>query len=166
MNIIGLDVSANRIAWAWLYRERLQGSACEECARGLSKDIIVDIAKSLHADDAVYCLEINTRPKLMHKGRVSPQMVKSYMRSRWVEGRLLQELGLPEPVVITNKMRAFGIGMGSSIYAIQASAEKKTVRRNRMELLYQPKRQLSQDEIDALAVAHQLSVAMKMARAK
>lgn len=89
------------------------------------------------------------------------------MRSRWVEGAVLGRLNLDEPTEITRKRGGFGEAeVGRAIYSLAASGSKdaKQNRRRRMLSLYVAHKldDLSEDEIDALAIAHDCAVILNL----
>lgn len=170
MNVIGLDASADRIAWAELADGFLQSSGQWDCRKGIpAVKIFTALGPQATVGRTIFCLEINLRPLMVNKGRISPQMVKNYMRSRWMEGRLLHVLGFPEPVQIERKRGGFLVPSESKIYSLQAKSEgnrsgkeAKAERRRRMTQIYTIKHKVSQDVIDALAIAHDATTALKM----
>ena len=170
--VLGLDVSANRIAWAFT-----NGTKCETgIVRRSEKsfDVFVSLAaKQINSRwgegsdwlEAEICLEINLRPAWMWRGASSPHMVESYMRSRWIEGALIDRLCHEEPQKIERIHNAWKVKEGSQVHSLQASGGKdaKANRRRRMSLIYHfiEERKLSEDEIDALAIAHECYVALR-----
>jgi hypothetical protein len=169
--VVGLDVSADRIAMAvcdsvscdssWVAHRKGQEMTA------WVKDVGDDLSASLSAyNRPATCLEINLHPRLMHKGHMSQQMVAAYMRSRWVEGMLLLWANLSEPAIIRRQRGGhFKVPGDHECYALQASSGKnaKEQRRQRMAHIYGVMLyDMSQDEIDALAVAHDCSIALGM----
>ena len=173
--VLGFDVSANRIAWALCDGA---GQCSTEIVKRHKLGLLefIDSARSglqffLHGiqlPDA-YCIEINLRPAIMNKGKQSPNMVKAYMRSRWVEGAFLMALRLAEPLMIQKIPGGFHKLPAGYVFALQASGGKdaKGTRRRRMVIHYNllgrlnnPGHPLSEDEIDALAVAHECAIAL------
>jgi len=167
--VLGLDVSANRIAWALA-----DGGGAAKV--GIAKPKVVrlpelvklaatNIRTLIHTSakiDAI-CIEVNLRPAMMNKGRQSTKMVKAYMRSRWVEGALFNALGLEEPKLITKIKGGYHRVPAGDVFGLQASGgeDAKKRRRQRMTLLYKfTKAKISEDEIDALAVAHECVIAL------
>ena len=168
--VLGLDVSANRIAWALcdgvgtcetdiFRRDVIDPMAFVERA---ARDILIRLQSAVGLRPDACCLEINLRPDIMHKGRVSPQKIAAYMRSRWVEGALLFACGLTEPQMIMKIKGGFHKIPAGNVFALQASGGKdaKQVRRDRMTLIYKLPKDLSEDECDALAVSHECCVAL------
>lgn len=167
--VLGLDVSANRIAWA------LAGGA-GECETGILRRGRNDFTEFVHGasgaitrffagmyDPDAYCLEVNLHPNIIHKGHIAPKMIKAYMRSRWVEGALLGSLLLTEPRMIQKMPGGFHKIPAGDVFALQASGGKdaKLKRRQRMTLHYGlQSMKISEDEIDALAVAHECVIAL------
>ena len=115
---------------------------------------------------AACCLEINLHPHLTHKGHPSSTMVRSYMRSRWIEGAIIAECFHEEPQIIERKTGGFHAVPEGEVYALQASSRGgkavKERRRRDMSLIYAIRKvKISQDEVDALAIAHECVVALK-----
>lgn len=173
MKILGLDISANRIAWAssdgsghcltdLLRRGPSSFSVfIEEAAKRINEVLVGE-----HAPDGV-CLEINLHPNVTHKGHPSATKVRAYMRSRWIEGAIIQECLHEEPQIIERvKGGYYQVPKDTTVFALQASgkvgAKEKEDRRRRMLAIYglagEP---ITQDEIDALAIAHDCVVALK-----
>ena len=166
--VCGFDISANRIAFALC-------DGAGKCSTAIVKrrDLgfleFIDQARAsfqffLHGIECpdAFCLEINLRPAMMNKGQQSPNMVMAYMRSRWPEGALLMALRLEEPLVIKKLKGGFHKIPDGNVFALQASGGKdaKLKRRQRMTLLYRLPRGTTEDEVDALAVAHETCVAL------
>ena len=174
MNILGLDISANRIAWATadgsgtcsthLIRRAHVSFGCfiDFAAAQINRILMSD-----QPPDAV-CLEINLHPNITHKGHPSAAKVRAYMRSRWVEGAIIQECLHEEPQII-DRVRGgyYRLPKGKIFFfALQASgkvgSKEKDDRRRRMGAIYGlAVQEASQDEVDALAVAHEGVVALK-----
>lgn len=166
--VLGLDVSANRVAWAVCTGTKLMG--CDVIARydnsfRLFADAAVEMLGRViegHGPDAT-CIEINLHPHIMHKGRPAANMVRAYMRSRWIEGALLGRLFEDEPAEIVRAKGGHHIVPEGSVFAMQASGSEgaKEKRRTLVSLLYGLSRgKLSEDEVDALAIAHECAVAL------
>ncbi len=172
MKILGLDISANRIAWAsadgsswWradlLRRGRTSFSVfIEEAAKRINQILV-----SPHAPDAV-CLEINLHPNVTHKGHPSATKVRAYMRSRWVEGAIIQECLHEEPQIIERRPGGYYNVPKGTVFALQASgragkAEKEDRRRRMVAIYGLAGQKVSQDEVDALAISHDCVVALK-----
>lgn len=172
MIVLGLDISANRIAWAsadgsswWradlLRRGRSSFSVfTEEAAKRINKILV-----SPHPPDGV-CLEINFHPNVTHKGHPSATKVRAYMRSRWIEGAIIQECLHEEPQIIERVRGGYYKVPKGTVFALQASGKvgkhEKEDRRRRMLAIYGLEGQkITQDEIDALAIAHDCVVALK-----
>lgn len=172
--VMGLDMSANRVAYAVCDSTVFYGS-CLVSREDLTFPSFVRAAYKLasHATFAlrasIACLEINLHPKLIHKGHVAANMVRAYMRSRWVEGAILAKLGFDEPSEITRAPGGFfKLELGRMCYALPATGgeDAKAARRARMTQLYAAgisPGQLSEDEYDALAIAHDCSIAIGLA---
>lgn len=172
MNIIGIDASADRLAYAHIAGGHLTAGGEWDC-KGAFPD--KEIRKALGPwlidyppESVIFCLEINLRPFVVNKGALSPRLIKNYMRSRWVEGRFMESLGFPEPVMIERKRGGYFIPHRSKFHCLQAKSEgnrkgadAKKARRARMEAIYGLKHKFSQDLIDALAIAHECEVALK-----
>lgn len=169
--VLGFDVSANRIAWAFT-----NGNTCLTGIvrrSGKSFDTFVSLAVTEIGGmwsledyiDAEICLEINLHPRIIHKGYISPDKIRAYMRSRWIEGALIDRLCHEEPQTIERIHNAWKVPKDAQVFSLQASGGKdaKEKRRRRMSLIYQDiaERKLSEDEIDALAIAHECYVALK-----
>ena len=172
MKILGLDISANRIAWALadggghcsteLLRRNLRsfGFFIEQAAQRINEILV-----GPEAPDGV-CLEINLHPNVTHKGHPSATKVRAYMRSRWVEGAIIQECLHEEPQIIERVRGGYYRVPKGTVFALQASGKvgkkEKEDRRRRMLVIYglagEP---ITQDEIDALAVAHECSCALR-----
>ena len=168
--VLGLDVSANRVAWAVCNGNDMLGSErierFDDCF-GFFVDAASDMLKLAidgHKPDAA-CIEINLHPNIMHKGRPAANMIRAYMRSRWVEGALLGRLFEHEPLEITKMKGGWLAVPEGNVFALQASggAKAKEKRRTRMSAIYRigPTAQVSEDEIDALAIAHEACIALK-----
>jgi len=168
--VLGFDVSANRIAWALAdgggvakigIVRRKAGLSLPDFVNFAARNIRTLILTSAEIDAT--CIEVNLRPAMMNKGRQSPNMVKAYMRSRWIEGALLMALKIDEPQLITKLKGGYHrLPEGRSL-GLQASAgaNAKERRRERMMLLYKfITKKISEDEIDALAVAHECVIAL------
>jgi hypothetical protein len=172
--VLGFDVSANRVAWALCDSARFYGSGLVKKGRFAARDLVdtaVDMIKNMTQPYESACLEINLHPKVMHKGRLSPKMVRAYMRSRWMEGALIDRLGYDEPSEIIRKGSIIAGGFvvvdpDAGMYSLQATGGKdaKAKRRSRMMMLYAAWEvsRLSEDEIDALAIAHDCAVAIRL----
>lgn len=171
--VLGLDVSANRIAWGICDSVDFYGS-CLVPRRGRGFDDFVCEAHdrisnaTIACKSTAACIEINLHPKVVHKGHVSPKMIRAYMRSRWVEGAILAKLGLDEPTEMKRmKGNYIEVEAGRAIYSLAATWQPKAkeMRRHRMLALYAHNGlgDLSEDEIDALAIAHDCAVALNLA---
>lgn len=166
--VLGLDVSANRIAWALCDSVKLFTYGHQtrpETDDGLIQLAAYRICAILRAhDDPPICLEINLHPKLVHKGRIAANMVRAYMRSRWVEGALLESMNVSLPIELArNKRGLIPVLVDEYVFALQATGgqDAKQTRRRRMTCLYGlSKLRLTEDEVDALAIAHDCSCAL------
>lgn len=169
MRVLGLDVSANRVAWAIcdgagtcstdrIMRHKDSFAVFIESSATEINDIMAD------NDLYVACLEINLHPKLTHKGHPSATMVNAYMRSRWIEGGIIYECFHEEPQMIERIRGGFHKIPPGQIFSMQASGrvgtKEKEDRRRRMSAHYGGIT-ASEDEIDALAIAHECVVALK-----
>lgn len=139
--IVGLDINTHLVAWAIL-SDSAQivhvGQADIE-----HDDINDQLVLAMRVADAVreftsdprtlICVEVLDFPASAVKS------IKNYRRARWLEGRVFQELGIKAIDVVE----------------IPASCEKKSQRRRRIEIKYHDEidRHMSEDEIDAIAVA-------------
>ncbi len=172
MKVLGLDISANRIAWAssdgsghcltdLLRRGRSSFSVfIEEAAKRIN-----GILTGPAAPDGV-CLEINLHPNVTHNGHPSATKVRAYMRSRWIEGAIIQECLHEEPQIIERLPGGYYKVPKGTVFALQASGragtKEKEDRRRRMVAIYGLAGQtVSVDEIDALATAHEAVIALK-----
>ncbi len=172
--VMGLDISANRVAFAVCDSVEFMGSRLMRRKNWPTLGAFAEDAASLIRGGRQMCglpsvcMEINTRPKIMHKGKPSPNMVLSYMRSRWVEGAIIAMCAEDEPGMIKRlKGGYWEIPTDSTWFALQASSGKneKENRRRRMSTIYGFKLgKISQDEVDALAIAHECSIALNMGR--
>ena len=166
--VCGLDVSANRIAWALC-------DGAGECdtdyirrdtdTLGVFVEVGVDMIRDAMKEGGAEasCIEINLHPKIMHKGHPSANLIRAYLRSRWVEGAVLSRLFECEPLEIQKIKGGFHKIPAGNVFALQASGGKdaKLRRRERMTLHYNLQAaKISEDEIDALAVAHECAVAL------
>lgn len=169
--VVGLDISANRIAWAvtdsvhlssWGMRKRSSRRSLQEFVMS-STDAIRAVMGDSKTETV--CIEINLHPKVIHKGHVSPKMIRAYMRSRWVEGALLfgLELGEPEELV-RGKGGYILLPNARKCYSLAAtwSQNAKEKRWRRMSSIYRDAKRLGEDEIDALAIAHDCAVALAL----
>lgn len=166
--VLGLDVSANRIAWAICDSARLFTYGHQ--TRMETDDGLIQIAATKiitarrNYDDPPICLEINLHPKLMHRGRIAAKMVRAYMRSRWVEGALLESMNVSLPIELArNKGGLIPVLFDEYVFALPATggADAKLTRRHRMTCLYGLRKlRLTEDEVDALAIAHDCSAAL------
>jgi hypothetical protein len=138
--IVGLDVNTHLIAWAIISdcaKIVHIGKADVEHEGGDQLVLAINSAEAIrlltNLSDAMVCVEVLEFPSSAVKS------IRNYRRARWLEGRVLQELGLK----------------ASDVVEIPASSEKKAARRRRIELKYHDEldRHLSEDEIDALSVA-------------
>lgn len=174
IRVLGLDISAKRIAWGICDSVEFFGS-CLVKRRGRGFDDFVTEAWSRISNASIACkattacLEINLHPNVIHKGYVSPKKIKAYMRSRWVEGALLAKLGVDEPAEIRRgKGGLFALESGRAMYSLAAtwSQNAKLKRRQKMYTLYGGAGLgvLSEDEFDSLAIAHDCAVALNLAR--
>jgi hypothetical protein len=169
--VIGLDVSANRIAFAICDTVNWRDAYISQ-KRGEAREWIDDVSQIVLATLEEYerppvCIEINLHPRILYQQHPSPAMVLAYMRSRWIEGMLLRACGLGEPIIIKRKKGGLHDvpRSGAGCYALQATGGKdaKAMRRLRMSTIYGFDRaMLSEDEVDALAIAHDASVALGM----
>jgi hypothetical protein len=84
------------------------------------------------------------------------------LRSRWVEGAILSRLFECEPLEIKKLKGGFHEIPAGKVFALQASggADAKAKRRSRMTLLYKLQADVTEDEIDALAVGHECACAL------
>jgi hypothetical protein len=171
--VIGLDVSANRIAFAICDSVKMFDSiVIPRRGRDLAafvNEAAAIIRKAMEREHVlVGCLEINLHPRITHKGHVSPKMIRAYMRSRWVEGAVLGVIGFDEPFEMERKHKMIATELGWTMYSLPATGGKdaKRARRERMMMLYGGflfPGVFSEDEIDALAIAHDCAVALNLA---
>lgn len=171
MKILGLDISANRIAWAaadgsgscstnLLRRGRSSFTVfIEEAAKRINEILVAP-----ELPEGV-CLEINLHPNVTHKGHPSATKVRAYMRSRWVEGAIIQECLHEEPQIIERVRGGYYRVPKGTVFALQASgkagSKEKEDRRRRMSAIYGLGQKITQDAVDALAIAHECAVALK-----
>lgn len=146
--IVGLDINTHLVAWAIL-SDSAQivhvGQADIEHDGGgnggekmgdqfvLAVNSAEAIRSFAHAPRVMFCVEVLEFPSSAVKS------IKNYRRARWLEGRVFQALGIKALDVVE----------------IPASCEKKSQRRRRIEIKYHDEidRHMSEDEIDAIAVA-------------
>ncbi len=161
--VIGLDCSSVCIAHVILSERREFLSLGHEVINGdpvkFAKRTARILKAQIHAlesGEVIWAIETNDFPKKIR----DKSGIRAYRLCRWMEGRLIQALGIPNPI------------------EVQASAQKKEKRRQHMELKYADQIQghglwytsasklqrkclrerkhysrLTEDEIDALAVA-------------
>jgi hypothetical protein len=171
--IVGFDISAKRIAWAICDSVAFYGSGVTKRQKnafgGFLKEAYGEyMALRLGQSIDAHCIEINLHPKVTHKGHVSPKMIRAYMRSRWIEGAFLHMVCSQEPSEITRKKGGFyEVERGYHMYSLAASwtQKAKESRRYRMLSVYASSNLagITQDEVDALAIAHDCSIALAMA---
>jgi hypothetical protein len=169
ISVLGLDISANRVAWAWANEKEFRAHlhtrgmmSWQSFVNAAAADIRAALQEYGHPP---VCLEINLHPKIIYCGHPSPDMIRDYMRCRWVEGAIIRECCYEEPQIIRRIHGGhYEVPPDTRTFALQATggvaAKKK--RRDRMRLLYDLRnRELSEDEVDALAIAHDCVVALK-----
>ncbi len=171
--VIGFDISANRIAFAICDSVKMFDSIVIP-RRGRDLAAFVNeaatlIRKAMERESVLIgCLEINLHPRITHKGHVSANMIRAYMRSRWVEGAVLGVIGFDEPFEMERKRKVISTELGWTMYSLPATGGKdaKDARRDRMKILYGFSGlhvRFTEDEVDALAIAHDCAVALNLA---
>ncbi len=138
--IAGFDINTHLVAWAILSDSAKIlsiGKADLEHDGGDQLTLAQNASEAVKAftsdPSTLVCIEVLDFPANAVKS------IKNYRRARWLEGRVFQELHVT----------------ASDVVEISASSEKKSQRRRRIEIKYHDElhRHLSEDEIDALAVA-------------
>ncbi len=173
-SVLGLDVSANRVALAVSDGARFHDSSIllRKQFRDLpsfAREAAFEIGnRRQRLGIAAVCLEINLHPDVMYAGRQSPNKIAAYMRSRWVEGAIIAMCAEDEPGMIKRlKGGYWEIPTDRAWLALQASSGKnvKESRRRRMMQIYGFMiGGITQDEVDALAIAHECAIAINLGR--